>query len=70
MDSAEFTALVNEAMRQPERGLMRPVIEKELLHYDILFALSQARNRGQMKVFTLTKTTISLYFNLIVKTFI
>ena len=42
MDSAEFTALVNEAMRQPERGLMRPVIEKELLHYDILFALSQA----------------------------
>jgi len=27
-------------------------------------------NRGQMKVFTLTKTTISLYFNLIVKTFI
>lgn len=42
MDSTEFTALVNAAMRKPEHGLMRPVIEKELLHYDILFALSQA----------------------------
>jgi len=28
------------------------------------------RNWDQMEVFTLTKTTISLYFNLIVKTFI
>ena len=41
-NSDEFQWLVNEAMRQPERRLMRPVVEKELLHYDILFALSQA----------------------------
>jgi len=33
-------------------------------------ASGNRRNRGQMKVFTLTKTTISLYFNLIVKTLI
>lgn len=42
MDNTEFNALVNEAMQKPGRGLMRPVIEKELLHYDILFALGRA----------------------------
>lgn len=41
MDSAEFNVLVNAAMSKPGHGLMRPVIEKELLHYDILFALSR-----------------------------
>ena len=42
MSSAEFNALVNAAMSTLGRGLMRPVIEKELLHYDILFVLGRA----------------------------
>lgn len=37
-----FNDLVNRAMRAQGFGHMRPVIEKELLHYDILFALDQA----------------------------
>ncbi len=39
----KFLALVENAMSQPGRLHMRPVIEKELLHYDILFALNSAR---------------------------
>lgn len=42
MNSADFSALVERAMRSGNRSHMRPVIEKELLHYDILFALDQA----------------------------
>lgn len=38
----EFDALVVRALALPGRAHMRPVIEKELLHYDILFALEQA----------------------------
>src|SRR3546814_14291454 len=38
-----FNDIVEQAMRIPGRAHMRPVIEKELLHYDILFALSQAK---------------------------
>lgn len=34
---ADFDALVAMAMAVPGRTHMRPVIEKELLHYDILF---------------------------------
>jgi predicted nucleotidyltransferase component of viral defense system len=37
-----FLTLVERAMREPGRVHMRPVIEKELLHYDILFALDNA----------------------------
>ena len=37
-----FLTLVELAMREPGRSHMRPVIEKELLHYDILFALDNA----------------------------
>lgn len=37
-----FLALVEKAMREQGRSHMRPVIEKELLHYDILFALDNA----------------------------
>ncbi len=37
-----FDSLVDLAMRETGRAHMRPVIEKELLHYDILFALSEA----------------------------
>jgi len=36
-----FTVLVEKAMQQQGRAHMRAVIEKELLHYDILFALDQ-----------------------------
>lgn len=38
-DKADFNELVARAMEDDSRGHMRPVIEKELLHYDILFAL-------------------------------
>ncbi|MBU1620818.1 MAG: nucleotidyl transferase AbiEii/AbiGii toxin family protein [Gammaproteobacteria bacterium] len=42
IDSADFNALVAKAMQQAEVAAMRPVIEKELLHYDILYCLDQA----------------------------
>lgn len=37
-----FNMLVEKAMAVEGRNHMRPVIEKELLHYDILFALDRA----------------------------
>lgn len=37
----EFQILIDQAMREQSRSHMRPVIEKELLHYDILFALDK-----------------------------
>ena len=40
-ERANFEELVNRAMAVPGRAHMRPVIEKELLHYDILFCLDQ-----------------------------
>jgi len=40
-DKATFSNLVDRAMMQAGRGQMRPVIEKELLHYDILFGLER-----------------------------
>ena len=41
IEAADFQALVEKAMQVAGRGHMRPVIEKELLHYDILFALDK-----------------------------
>ncbi|EHW7084023.1 nucleotidyl transferase AbiEii/AbiGii toxin family protein [Salmonella enterica] len=38
----EFDALIEEAIRQGDLANLRPVVEKELLHYDILFCLSEA----------------------------
>lgn len=38
-DASDFRLLVEHAMQLPGSSHMRPVIEKELLHYDILFAL-------------------------------
>ncbi|MDN5842900.1 MAG: nucleotidyl transferase AbiEii/AbiGii toxin family protein [Alcaligenaceae bacterium] len=38
-----FHALVDLGVNEPGRTHMRPVIEKELLHYDILFSLSQGK---------------------------
>lgn len=37
----DFASLVNLAMKEPGRSAMRQVIEKELLHFDILFALER-----------------------------
>lgn len=42
IDPADFAQLVTKAMQQREVASMRPVIEKELLHYDILYCLDQA----------------------------
>ena len=42
INSADFNVLVAKAMQQTEVAAMRPVIEKELLHYDILYCLDQA----------------------------
>jgi len=41
MIKTDFNMLVDMAMTAPGRGHMRPVIEKELLHYDILFCLDK-----------------------------
>lgn len=40
-DHTDFDALISRAMALPGRVHMRPVIEKELLHYDILFSLDR-----------------------------
>jgi len=40
-DQENFDQLVELAMKTPGRFNLRPVIEKELLHYDILFALER-----------------------------
>ncbi|MEI7374765.1 nucleotidyl transferase AbiEii/AbiGii toxin family protein [Dickeya chrysanthemi] len=42
IDPTDFKALVAKAMQTAEVAAMRPVIEKELLHYDILYCLDQA----------------------------
>jgi len=47
-DRADFEELVNLAMAVPGRTLMRPVVEKELLYYDILFCLDQERLLDQL----------------------
>ncbi|MGL4860069.1 MAG: nucleotidyl transferase AbiEii/AbiGii toxin family protein [Enterobacteriaceae bacterium] len=39
----DFGQLVAKAMQNAELSAIRPVIEKELLHYDILYCLDQAR---------------------------
>lgn len=41
IDKVEFSDLADRAMATAGRGHMRPVIEKELLHYDILFGLDR-----------------------------
>lgn len=45
---ANFDQLIQEALANPDVALMRPVIEKELLHYDILFALDQGGLLNQL----------------------
>ena len=41
IDQENFAQLVNKAMQVENVSHMRSVIEKELLHYDILFALEK-----------------------------
>ncbi|OCQ52172.1 hypothetical protein Ppb6_02679 [Photorhabdus australis subsp. thailandensis] len=36
-----FNAIVDEVIEQDRLASLRPVVEKELLHYDILFCLSK-----------------------------
>lgn len=38
-----FKSLVDQAMKDPALGHIRPVIEKELLHYDLLYALDKEK---------------------------
>ena len=42
IDKADFDELTALAMSGPGRAHMRPVIQKELLHYDILYSLDNA----------------------------
>ena len=42
IDEADFGKLTELAMAVPGRAHMRPVIQKELLHYDILYCLDNA----------------------------
>ena len=42
MDRQDFNELVALAMAQPGRAAIRPVVEKEILHYDIFHALDKA----------------------------
>ncbi|WP_447927952.1 nucleotidyl transferase AbiEii/AbiGii toxin family protein [Vreelandella sp. EE27] len=41
IETVDFNALVDEAMKEPALARLRPVVEKELLHYDLLFALEK-----------------------------
>jgi predicted nucleotidyltransferase component of viral defense system len=42
IEPQDFHDMVRQALREPAMARMRPVIEKELLHYDILFCLEQS----------------------------
>lgn len=48
IEQADFNALVAQAMADSGRRHMRPVIEKELLHYDILFTLDKSGLLNQL----------------------
>ena len=41
MAHEDFQKLINQIMTKADKSHMRPVIEKELLHYDILYALEK-----------------------------
>ncbi|MGX1201142.1 nucleotidyl transferase AbiEii/AbiGii toxin family protein [Marinobacter sp. MBR-105] len=41
IEPVDFRALVDQALLNPSLGHMRPVIEKELIHYDLLYALDR-----------------------------
>ncbi|WP_312188201.1 nucleotidyl transferase AbiEii/AbiGii toxin family protein [Leclercia sp.] len=57
----KFEVLVEEALRQTELANLRPVVEKELLHYDVLFCLSEA---GLLKSLTFQGgTSLRLCYN-------
>ncbi|RJT27615.1 nucleotidyl transferase AbiEii/AbiGii toxin family protein [Buttiauxella izardii] len=57
----DFDTLVTEAIQQNGLAGLRPVVEKELLHYDILFCLSEA---GLLKSLTFQGgTSLRLCYN-------
>jgi len=57
----KFEVLVEEALRQTVLANLRPVVEKELLHYDVLFCLSEA---GLLKSLTFQGgTSLRLCYN-------
>ncbi|WP_159567281.1 nucleotidyl transferase AbiEii/AbiGii toxin family protein [Budvicia diplopodorum] len=57
----DFDTLVTEAIRQNGLAALRPVVEKELLHYDILFCLSEA---GLLRTLTFQGgTSLRLCYN-------
>ena len=41
-EKVDFDSLVNRALQNTELATMRPGVEKELLHYDVLFCLDKA----------------------------
>ncbi|RGP83418.1 hypothetical protein BC355_14085 [Vibrio cholerae] len=49
IDQENFAQLVNKAMQVENVSHMRSVIEKELLHYDILFALEKGGLLGKLR---------------------
>ena len=42
MEKKDFDQLVALALKQPGRNVMKPVVEKEILHYDIFHAMDKA----------------------------
>lgn len=48
IERADFQSLVEAAMATPGHSQMRPVIEKELLHYDLLFTLDKENLLDQL----------------------
>jgi hypothetical protein len=48
MANENFNTLVDKAMQLGDLQTMRPVVEKELLHYDILFSLEKENLLGNI----------------------
>ncbi|WP_196221319.1 hypothetical protein [Sansalvadorimonas verongulae] len=48
MNTEDFSGLVERIMQNDALASMRPVVEKELLHYDILYCLDQEELLDQL----------------------
>jgi hypothetical protein len=58
-----FEQLVDQAMRsQPPLAPLRMVVEKELLHHDILREMSRAEQSGTLPIFIMRNRGVSLFF--------
>jgi hypothetical protein len=60
-DKIDFEQLTEMAMREGGRTHMRPVIQKELLHYDILYSLD---TEGLLQALTFQGGTSALVLRL------